>query len=51
MKYVIIGDASVGKSCLLVRFADDKFDKDYKATIGVDFKFKNIELEGSKIKL
>ena len=50
-KYVIVGNASVGKSCLLVRFTDDKFDIDYKTTIGVDFKFKNVQIEDSNIKL
>ncbi|MCB0370727.1 MAG: hypothetical protein KDD45_15215 [Bdellovibrionales bacterium] len=26
LKYVIVGDSSVGKSCLLLRFADDQFN-------------------------
>ena len=32
-----MGDSSVGKSCLLIRFADDKFNENYKITLGVDF--------------
>ena len=31
------GDPGVGKSSLLLRFADDLFNENYYATIGVDF--------------
>ena len=41
-KLVLIGDSGVGKSCLLLRFADDKFTNSYITTIGVDFRFKTI---------
>ena len=50
-KLLIIGDAGVGKSSLLLRFADDTFTTAYINTIGVDFKIRTIELEGQKIKL
>jgi len=36
-KLVLIGDTGVGKSCLLLRFADDAFTDSYISTIGVDF--------------
>ena len=36
-KIVLIGDTSVGKSSLLVRFSDDQFSDTYVTTIGVDF--------------
>ena len=41
-KIVLIGDTSVGKSCLLTRFADDQFSENYVTTIGVDFRFKTM---------
>ena len=39
-KLLVIGDSSVGKSCLLQRFADDSFSHSHISTIGVDFKVK-----------
>ena len=50
-KLIIIGDSSVGKSCLLIRYTENKFYDNHIATIGVDFKIKNIQLENSLIKL
>ena len=50
-KLLIIGDAGVGKSSLLLRFADDKFTTAYINTIGVDFKIRSIKHRGKKIKL
>ena len=35
-KLVLVGDARVGKSSLLLRFADDTYREGYRATIGVD---------------
>jgi Ras-related protein Rab-1A len=50
-KLVIIGDSGVGKSCLLLRFADDTFTENYYSTIGVDFRFKCLEIGERKCKL
>jgi len=50
-KLLLIGDSGVGKSCLLLRFADHSFTDSYISTIGVDFKIRTIELEGKTIKL
>mmetsp|Transcript_2203 Transcript_2203/g.3669 ORF Transcript_2203/g.3669 Transcript_2203/m.3669 type:complete len:216 (+) Transcript_2203:244-891(+) len=36
-KYIIIGDTSVGKSCLLLQFTDKRFQPVHDLTIGVEF--------------
>jgi len=50
-KLLLIGDSGVGKSCLLLRFADDTYTESYISTIGVDFKIRTVELESKVIKL
>lgn len=50
-KLLLIGDSGVGKSCLLLRFADDTYTESYISTIGVDFKIRTIELDGKTVKL
>ena len=50
-KLLLIGDSGVGKSCLLLRFADDTYTESYISTIGVDFKIRTIEIGGKSIKL
>jgi len=50
-KLLIIGDSGVGKSSLLVRFADNTFSGNYITTIGVDFKIRTIESNGERVKL
>jgi len=50
-KLVLIGDSGVGKSSLLLRYADDTFSANYLSTIGVDFKIRTIIVDGKKVKL
>ena len=50
-KLVLIGDTGVGKSCLLLRFADDTFGDAYLATVGVDFRFRTVRVGKMTVKL
>ncbi|XP_031995310.1 ras-related protein Rab-36 isoform X1 [Hylobates moloch] len=45
-KVVVVGDLYVGKTSLIHRFCKNVFDRDYKATIGVDFEIEHFEIAG-----
>ena len=45
LKYVIVGDASVGKSNLLLRYSHGQFREEYQLTIGVEFGSNNIKID------
>ena len=51
LKYIIIGDSAVGKSNLLLRFAQNDFKYEYQLTIGVEFGAKNIEINKRRYRL
>ncbi|GAB5361837.1 hypothetical protein AAMO2058_000746900 [Amorphochlora amoebiformis] len=48
---IMIGDAGVGKTSLLIRFADDEFKESYQPTVGVDFRYRTFVVDQKKIKL
>ena len=51
-KYIIVGESSVGKSCLLLQFIDNRFKDSHDLTIGVDFGSKTIKLnDGTNVKV
>jgi len=50
-KFIIIGEAGAGKSCLLHQFVENKFKKGSAHTIGVEFGSKIIRVGGRQIKL
>mmetsp|Transcript_104983 Transcript_104983/g.338543 ORF Transcript_104983/g.338543 Transcript_104983/m.338543 type:complete len:214 (+) Transcript_104983:128-769(+) len=51
VKLLLLGDSAVGKSSLLMRFCDCRFDSNFVLTIGVDFKWKAVERNGRKLRL
>ena len=51
LKYIIIGDPSVGKSNLLMKFAHNKFTEEYQTTIGVEFGAKNIQIKNQMYRI
>ncbi|KAL8426642.1 hypothetical protein Efla_005899 [Eimeria flavescens] len=51
LKLLLIGDSGVGKSSLLLRFADNKYDEQQLSTIGVDFRVRFLTVEGVRLKL
>lgn len=50
-KLVFLGDPSVGKTSIITRFMHDNFEKNYQATIGIDFLSKTVYLDDRTIKL
>ena len=50
-KLILIGDSSVGKSNILLQYLKGRFDANSKATVGVEFGTKNIEINNKKIKI
>jgi len=48
---LVVGDAGVGKTCLITRFVDDVFSSTCKSTIGVDFKATSVEMDGKSVQL
>lgn len=51
VKVVLIGDARVGKTSIMESFVNKTFNESYITTIGVDFRFKDIESNSEKVKL
>lgn len=51
VKVVLVGDSAVGKSSILSRFVDDQFHDTLLSTIGVDFKFRRMQIDGEEVKL
>ena len=51
LKYIIIGNSSVGKSCILMKYIHDTFDEEFKTTIGVEFGSKNISINNKIFKI
>lgn len=48
-KIIVIGDPSVGKTSLIRRYSDNKFDSSYLPTIGADFNLKIVELPNIEV--
>ena len=51
LKYIIIGDAAVGKSNLLLRYAHGQFKPEYQLTIGVEFGATNIQIKNKVFRI
>jgi small GTP-binding protein len=51
IKLVAVGDGGVGKTSLIRRWAENKFEKTYLKTLGVDITDKSISYKDKKIKM
>ena len=50
-KIILLGDTTVGKTSLIVRYCDSKFNESCLSTIGVDTKTKYVKYNDKKIEL
>ena len=51
LKILTLGEHGVGKSCIIIRYVDEKYNDKAKATIAIDFKTKFIQKGNEIIKL
>jgi small GTP-binding protein len=51
IKILTLGDSGVGKTSIIQKFVNDKFNQNMLSTIGVDFQSKVIIINNTKIKL
>mmetsp|Transcript_49575 Transcript_49575/g.91446 ORF Transcript_49575/g.91446 Transcript_49575/m.91446 type:complete len:203 (+) Transcript_49575:83-691(+) len=51
VKLLLLGDSAVGKTSLLMRFCESKFDSNFVITIGVDFQRKQVTHKGKTLML
>lgn len=50
-KIVLIGDAGVGKTCVVQRFKSGTYLEKHGSTIGVDFTMKTLQIDGKLVKV
>ncbi len=44
LNVIVTGEPSVGKTSLIRRYAENKFQEEYISTVGIDFSFKTTQL-------
>ena len=47
-KVLLLGDSTVGKTCFLMKYTDNKFQEAHMSTIGLDYRLKNMILKSGK---
>ena len=51
IKILALGSQGVGKTCFIIKYTENHFEETYLSTIGIDFKIKNININGRQYKL
>ena len=51
IKILLLGDSGVGKTSILLRYVEEKYEQNCVSTIGIDYKIKDLEYKNFKIKL
>lgn len=50
-KVIVVGSYNVGKSSIICRLMNDRFDGEYHVTVGVEYSTKTIEVDGQAVSL
>jgi len=50
-KIIVLGESTVGKSCLTNRYVNDEFDFNSISTVGMDIRIKNLDYDGKVLKV
>jgi Ras-related protein Rab-2A len=50
-KMILVGDSSVGKSCMLYQYMNEQFNEQSDPTIGIEFANKEVSLNNSHVRL
>ena len=50
-KIILLGESGVGKTCILRRYVDNKFQPAHLSTFGIDFRIKKINVYDRSVKL
>lgn len=48
VRLLLLGDSAVGKSSVLLRFVEERFESNFVITIGVDYKVKSVSLSDGR---
>ena len=51
MRLLVIGNSSVGKTCLLRRFSEGSYSESFIPTVGIDFAVKKLKIDNKIIKV
>lgn len=51
LRLLVVGNSSVGKTCLLRRFSEGTFAQNFIPTVGIDFAVKNLKIDNKVIKV
>lgn len=51
MKIICLGNVSTGKTCIVRRYVNNEFSHQYRTTIGVDFVLKEVDINGTQMKV
>ena len=50
-KILLLGDSSVGKTSLILKYTEDYFQETYLSTVGIEYKTKTLEIKGVEVTL